>query len=79
MPNGKPGDHPLTDIVIHGASVYSSTADALVREIVQLGGRDRIERMLYVEYNTFNNPDIPKLERVLIEIRDELKRRKESK
>jgi hypothetical protein len=22
MPNGKPGDHPLTDILAHGAEVY---------------------------------------------------------
>ncbi len=30
MPNGKPGDHPLTDIIIHGLPVYSRKADALV-------------------------------------------------
>lgn len=37
MPNGKPGDHPLTDIIIYGRRVYSERADALVREIVELG------------------------------------------
>src|SRR5712691_10446020 len=38
MPNGKPGDQPLTDITVHGLAVYSPKADALIREIVQLGG-----------------------------------------
>lgn len=38
MPNGKPGDHPLTDILVHGRRVYSEAADALVREIASLGG-----------------------------------------
>src|SRR5712691_12716137 len=31
MPNGKPGDQPLTDIIVHG----------LIREILQLGGSDQ--------------------------------------
>jgi hypothetical protein len=43
MPNGKPGDHPLTDILIHKLEVVSPRADALVREIVELGGRDELE------------------------------------
>ena len=68
MPNGKPGDHPLTDIVVHGSRVYSELADELVRRIVDLGGRDRIETMLYSEYNPFEKPDVSKLERVLKEI-----------
>jgi len=72
MPNGKPGDHPLTDIIIHGLAVYSPKADALVREIVQLGGRKEIEDMLLTRYNTFLNPDVAELERVLTEVRDRL-------
>jgi hypothetical protein len=74
MPNGKPGDHPLTDVIIHGLPVYSPKADALVREIVRLGGRKEIEEMLLTRYNTFHNPDVAELERVLAEIRDRLYR-----
>ena len=70
MPNGKVGDHPLTDIVHHGRSVYSECADSLVREIVELGGRDEISDLLIREFNVFGKPDVPKLERVLTEIRD---------
>ena len=36
MPNGKPGDHPYTDIMIHGRDVYSRRAAALVRKIASL-------------------------------------------
>ncbi|REK09473.1 MAG: hypothetical protein DWQ37_18760 [Planctomycetota bacterium] len=35
MPTGKPGDHPYTDIVVHGAEVYGSEIDDLVREIAK--------------------------------------------
>ena len=70
MPNGKPGDHPITDILVHHRRVYSETADALVREIADLGGEREIADMLYTEYNEYSKPDVPKLERVLTEIRD---------
>ena len=72
MPNGKPGDHPYTDIVIHGARVYSEKADALVREIHEMGGRDEIADLLWQEFNVFENPDVTRLERVLTKIRSRL-------
>jgi hypothetical protein len=72
MANGKPGDHPLTDIVVHGRRVYSDRADDLVRRIVRLGGRANIEGLLLSEYNEYENPDVPKLELVLAGIHDRL-------
>ncbi len=33
MPNGKPGDHPLTDIVVHNHEVFGAPVDDLVREL----------------------------------------------
>ena len=36
MPNGKPGDHPLTDIFAHNIEVYGSEADDLIRKIADL-------------------------------------------
>jgi hypothetical protein len=65
MPNGKPGDHPLTDIVIHGRRVYSDVADHLVRAIVKLASReerDRLADLLFQEYNDFGNPNDAELE-----------------
>ncbi len=37
MPNGKPGDHPYTDIVLHRTDVYGREIDELVREIDRTG------------------------------------------
>ena len=77
MPNGKPGDHPYTDIVIHGRDVYSPRAASLVREIAGLvddKSRRKLADMLFLEYNDFGAPDVPRLEQVLTEMRDHAKR-----
>ncbi len=76
MPNGKPGDHPYTDIMVHRHNVYSKLAAELVREIASLvdeKGRGQLADLLYSEYNEFEKPDIGKLERVLTEMRDKAK------
>jgi hypothetical protein len=36
MPNGKPGDNPVTDVVVWGREVYGTEVDALVREVAAL-------------------------------------------
>jgi hypothetical protein len=73
MPNGKPGDHPYTDIVTYGRDVYSPRAAGLVREIAKLSD-DKAQRkladLLYSEYNEYSRPDVGKLEAVLTEMRD---------
>jgi hypothetical protein len=33
MPGGKPGDHPLSDILLHNLPVYDQTCDTLVRKL----------------------------------------------
>jgi hypothetical protein len=76
MPNGKPGDHPYTDIVIHGRDVYSPRADNLIREIAALSdekARRDLANRLFAEFNEYRNPDVNKLEQVLAELRDRLK------
>src|SRR5512132_367027 len=35
--NGKQGDHPVTDIVYHGLSIFSPEIDAKVRDLNELG------------------------------------------
>ena len=77
MPNGKPGDHPFTDIVNHGLDVYSSQVAKLVREIAKLASdqeRRKLSDLLYQEYNEYSNPDIEELERVLTDLHDKLLR-----
>ncbi len=75
MPNGKPGDHPYTDIVVHRKRVYSEAADDLVRRIASLASqneREQLAEMLLRDYNEFCNPDISKLERLLTDIHEKL-------
>ena len=75
MPNGTIGDHPFTDIIIHKQDVYSSRAANLVREIDKLADdktRRELGDLLLGSYNVHFRPDVPKLERVLTEMRDRL-------
>lgn len=77
MPNGKPGDHPFTDIVVHGLDVYSPQVAKLVREISKLASdtaRREISDLLYTKYNEYSDPDVEELEQVLINMRDKLLR-----
>ena len=77
MPNGKPGDHPFTDIVNHGLDVYSSQVAKRVREIAKLASdqeRRKLSDLLYQEYSEYSNPDIEELERVLTDLHDKLLR-----
>jgi hypothetical protein len=39
MPNGKSGDHPLTDILVHKLNVYGKEGADLIRKIAELCSR----------------------------------------
>jgi hypothetical protein len=39
MASEKPGDHPLTDILVHGREVYGLEADDLIRGISEFSSR----------------------------------------
>lgn len=41
--NGKPGDHPLIDILVHKLQVYGPEADDLIRQIAQLCSRRELD------------------------------------
>ncbi len=36
MANGRPGDHPFTDIVVHNREVYGAEVTTLIKRIVAL-------------------------------------------
>lgn len=36
MPNGKPGDHPLTDLFAHGAHPFPDDVEELIRELARI-------------------------------------------
>jgi hypothetical protein len=77
MANGKPGDHPLTDILGHGLEVYSPLAANLVREIARLADEKTLRQLgdlLNQQYNPWLHPDVAKLEAYLVQLRDRLRR-----
>ena len=65
MPNGKIGDHPLTDMLIHDQIVYSKRATELIRKVVALADektkRELSDRLLS-DFNEYSSPDVGKLE-----------------
>jgi hypothetical protein len=44
--NGKQGDDPATDILLHGRAVFSPETDALVRELGKLMELRRVQELL---------------------------------
>lgn len=77
MPNGKPGDHPLTDVLVHRATVYSPLIDDLIRQAAALGSAADLERlasMLLGEFDNHRRPDLDELERRLRILIDERRR-----
>jgi hypothetical protein len=68
MPNGKIGDHPITDILIHNRSVFSREIDGLIRKIAAIEGTQHLSR----RFNWFSLPPKEELKRELREILDEL-------
>jgi hypothetical protein len=69
MPNGKHGDHPLTDILIHKVSVFSPTIDNLITEIAEFIPVYKLREM----FNWFSPPSLPEFEHQLRDILDKLK------
>ena len=39
MPNEKPGDHPLSDILVYGREVYGPEVDELIRGIKEFSSK----------------------------------------
>src|SRR2546428_14067819 len=60
MPNGKPGDHPVTDLVVWGRKVFSERVNTLIREIdtytTDYGVFDPFEDLDSLIFRTESNP-----------------------
>jgi len=73
--NGRKGDHPLTDMEIYNLTVYSPEVDALIKEIISLGGRDALE----ARFNLFSPPPLKEfgkdLRQMLAELKEDRKKR----
>ena len=69
MPNGVPGDDPLMDILVHKRRVFSPAIDALIIEIVNLGG----EKKLRADLGLFASKPREVFEAELRTLRDRLR------
>ena len=70
MPNGKPGDHPLTDLLVHGLRTFSKEVDSLIREIARFLPPQEIDSLL----DWFHPPPLDELTKILRAKRDALVR-----
>jgi len=68
MPNGKFGDHPISDIVIQRRSVFSKEIDGLIQRIVAIEGVQQLEK----RFNWFALPAKEELKKELARILAEL-------
>jgi hypothetical protein len=68
--NGKKGDDPILDIVHWKEPRFSPEIDSLIAQIVQLGGRDDLER----KFNLSKPPAPEQFEESLRNMRDTLKK-----
>jgi hypothetical protein len=81
MPNGRPGDHPLTDILGYGGSNYPEDINALVKQLALMPGftsaRDRVAKILWEDWSAWQNvkPDFAKVRASLLEVQRELQTR----
>ncbi len=58
MANGKPGDHPVNDILDHRLPVFSDTIDELIRRVAEYFPRER----LWDLFPWFSPPPLPEFE-----------------
>ena len=58
MANGKPGDHPINDILDHRLPVFSEAIDDLVRQVAEYFPRER----LWDLFPWFSPPPLPEFE-----------------
>ncbi len=70
MPNGKPGDHPINDIVDHGLKVFTPEIDALILEISKLVPRERMWQM----FDWFSPPPGDEFRNKLFEVVKQLRK-----
>jgi hypothetical protein len=74
MPNGKYGDHPITDIVVHKRSVFSREINELIQKIAAIEGVQELSK----RFNWFSPPPREELQKELREILEELQKQRES-
>ena len=75
--NGKPGDHPLTDVLAYDLEIYGTEADDLIRKIAKLCSRRELDIWWDREIHWSKDRDLV-LRRARSHYEDLLKRARES-
>lgn len=57
MANGRPGDHPLSDILNHKIDIYENEADNLIREIAKLCSPRKLDEWWTIEIGWSKDPE----------------------
>ena len=76
MPNGRPGDHPYTDIVIHGHTMFSSKVTEIVEAVDDVGPRSakqEVRTLLWITPKNSSDEEVKRLEEALERIRQHVK------
>lgn len=71
MPNGRPGDHPYTDIVTHGSTMFSSKVTELVKAVDDVGPRSakqEVRTLLWITPRDPSGEEVKLLEEALEKI-----------
>ena len=72
MPNGKPSDHLITDVMIHNRVVFGAPGTASFGEIVDLLGYERAHEWFNAEYRSKLEAEVRRaISRKLIALRKE--------
>jgi hypothetical protein len=53
MPNGSPGDHPLTDLINHNIPLYGGEIDELIKTIARKGKEDALMKIQWYDRKDF--------------------------
>jgi hypothetical protein len=77
MPNGKPGDHPLTDILVHEIETYGFETDDLIRKVSKLCSRAEFDIWWELEIS-WSQVNASRLEKAKTKFAEVSKRAKES-
>jgi hypothetical protein len=59
--NGKQGDHPLTDILVHNLTVFGGDIDGIVKKLSRLMPGPELEALI----NWLQPPPRPRLKQIL--------------
>ncbi len=49
MPNGRPGDHPLSDLIHHNIPLYGGEIDKLIKTIARKGKEEQLAKIQWYD------------------------------